>query len=88
VRESRLPGSAWEVRSNPHPYHDHWSPQEVVTQHSATQKRSSIPKCELENASRKGHLARFHTISGVKPAGVRGFVNFISSAVMDVTIRR
>jgi hypothetical protein len=23
VRESRLPGSAWGVRSNPHPYHDH-----------------------------------------------------------------
>jgi len=23
VRESRLPGSAWGVRSNPHPYYDH-----------------------------------------------------------------
>jgi hypothetical protein len=36
----------------------------------------------------KGHFARFHTISSVRPASVRGFVNFISSAVMDVTIRR
>ena len=35
-----------------------------------------------------GYFARFNTISNVTPAGVRGFVNFISSAVMDVTIRR
>ena len=34
------------------------------------------------------YFARFHTISSVRPAGVRGFVNFISSAVMDVTMRR
>jgi hypothetical protein len=40
------------------------------------------------HAGRKGHFARFHTISSVRPANVRGFVNFISSAVMDVTIRR
>jgi hypothetical protein len=35
-----------------------------------------------------GYFARFHTISNVNPASVRGFVNFISSAVMDVMIRR
>ena len=34
------------------------------------------------------YFARFHTKSNVTPAGVRGFVNFISSAVMDVMIRR
>jgi hypothetical protein len=34
------------------------------------------------------YFARFHTKSNVIPAGVRGFVNFISSAVMDVMIRR
>jgi hypothetical protein len=39
-------------------------------------------------ASEADYLARFHTISNVRPASVRGFVNFISSAVMDVTIRR
>jgi hypothetical protein len=37
---------------------------------------------------RRDYFARFHTISSVRPADVRGFVNFISSAVMDVTIRR
>ena len=35
-----------------------------------------------------GHLARLHTNSSVTPAGLRGNVNFISSAVMAVTIRR
>jgi hypothetical protein len=39
-------------------------------------------------AGQKGHFARFHKISNVRPAGVRGFVKFISSVVMDVTIRR
>jgi hypothetical protein len=34
------------------------------------------------------YFARFQTISSVRPEAVRGFVNFISSAVMDVTIRR
>ena len=34
------------------------------------------------------HFARFNTNSSVTPAGVRGFVNFNSSSVMDVTIRR
>ena len=36
----------------------------------------------------RDYFARFHTISSVRPADVQGFVNFISSAVMDVTIRR
>ena len=35
-----------------------------------------------------GYFARLNTNSNVTPAGVRGFVNFISSAVMDVMIRR
>ena len=35
-----------------------------------------------------GYFARFHTNSSVTPAGVRGFVNLISSAVMDEIIRR
>ena len=43
---------------------------------------------EQQNACWTGYLARFHTMSNVTPAGVRGFVNFISSAVMDVMIRR
>jgi hypothetical protein len=34
------------------------------------------------------HFARFHTMSSVRPAAVRGLVNFISSSVMDVMIRR
>jgi len=43
---------------------------------------------EQQNACWTGYFARFHTISNVNPASVRGFVNFISSAVMDVMIRR
>jgi hypothetical protein len=43
---------------------------------------------EQQNACWTGYFARFHTMSNVTPAGVRGFVNFISSAVMDVMIRR
>jgi len=34
------------------------------------------------------YFARFQTKSNVTPEGVRGFENFISSAVMDVIIRR
>jgi hypothetical protein len=34
------------------------------------------------------YFARLHVNSNVIPAGVRGFVNFISSAEMEVTIRR
>src|SRR5262249_49342419 len=34
------------------------------------------------------HLARRHTMFSVTPAGVRGFVNLMSSAPMDVTTRR
>jgi hypothetical protein len=34
------------------------------------------------------YFARLNTKSSVIPAGVRGFVNFNSSALMDVTIRR
>jgi hypothetical protein len=45
-------------------------------------------KVEQQNACWTGYFARFHTISNVNPASVRGFVNFISSAVMDVMIRR
>jgi hypothetical protein len=36
----------------------------------------------------KGYFARLNTNSRVTPAGVRGFVNFNSSSVIDVTIRR
>ena len=35
-----------------------------------------------------GHFARLNTSSSVTPAGVRGFVSFNSSSVIDVTIRR
>ena len=35
-----------------------------------------------------GHFARLNTNSSVTPAGVRGFVSFNSSSVIDVTIRR
>ena len=35
-----------------------------------------------------GHFAFLNTNSSVTPAGARGFVSFISSSVMDVTIRR
>ena len=35
-----------------------------------------------------GHFARLNTNSNVTPAGVRGFVIFNSSSVIDVTIRR
>jgi hypothetical protein len=34
------------------------------------------------------YFVRFQTNSNVTPEGVRGFENFISSAVMDVMIRR
>lgn len=34
------------------------------------------------------HFARLNTNSSVTPAGVRGFVIFNSSSVIDVTIRR
>src|SRR5262249_37578306 len=40
------------------------------------------------SAVRSDYFARFHTNSSVTPAGVRGFVNFISSAVMDEIMRR
>ena len=39
-----------------------------------------VPKADIHL---RGYFARFHTNSSVTPAGVRGFVNFISSAVMD-----
>ena len=35
-----------------------------------------------------GYFARLNTNSRVTPAGVRGFVNFNSSSLIDVTIRR
>jgi hypothetical protein len=46
--------------------------------------------CRLERQDNgwAGYFARFHMNSNVTPAGVRGFVKFISSAVMDVMIRR
>ncbi len=55
----------------------------VRSRHSAHQihSRSCV-------RSRPHHFARFHTNSSVTPAGLRGFVNFMSSAVIDVTIRR
>ena len=44
-----------------------------------------VPKADIHL---RGYFARFHTNSSVTPAGVRGFVNFISSAVMDEIMRR
>ena len=46
--------------------------------------------CRLERQDNgwAGYFARFHLNSNVTPAGVRGFVKFISLAVMDVMIRR
>ena len=44
-----------------------------------------VPKADIH---RRGYFARFHTNSSVTPAGVGGFVNFISSAVMDEIMRR
>ncbi|MET4518980.1 hypothetical protein [Bradyrhizobium sp. I1.7.5] len=35
-----------------------------------------------------GHFARLNTNSSVTPAGVRGFVSFNSSSLIDVMIRR
>jgi hypothetical protein len=52
--------------------------------------RSATPNseyCELHGQDLMSHLARFHANSSVTPAGVRGFMKVISSAVMAVTIR-
>ena len=49
----------------------------------------ALNRFAVETSSRaETTFAGFHTISSVRPPDVRGFVNFISSAVMDVTIRR
>jgi hypothetical protein len=55
---------------------------------NGTASFSTFRQTRLASACRAGHFARFHTKSRVTPAGVRGFVNFISSAEMDVMIRR
>ena len=49
--------------------------------------RTSIPTTPRRQRP-AGHFARLNTNSSVTPAGARGFVSFISSSVMDVTIRR
>ena len=55
---------------------------------NSTYRPVQISETSSDGACWTGHFARFHTISSVTPAGVRGFVNFISSTVMDVMIRR
>jgi len=46
------------------------------------------PKLDQHNVRWSDQFARFHTNSNVTPAGVRGLVNLISSAVMEVMMRR
>ena len=64
------------------------SPVRAIALPDLSARRVTQRKVEQQNACWTGYFARFHTISNVNPASVRGFVNFISSAVMDVMIRR
>ena len=51
-------------------------------------RRPTHCRLDWQDNSRAGYFARFQMNSNVTPAGVRGFVKCISSAVMDVMIRR
>lgn len=52
------------------------------------QRRGHETDERRDTGSPDRHFARLNTSSSVMPAGVRGFVNFNSSSVIDVTIRR
>ena len=52
----------------------------------AARSRCNRALCSARMMSR--HFARLNTNSSVTPAGIRGFVIFNSSSVIDVTIRR
>jgi hypothetical protein len=52
---------------------------------TVTASRSHL---DMDDGIAAGHFARLNTNSSVTPAGVRGFVSFNSSSVIDVTIRR
>jgi hypothetical protein len=51
-------------------------------------RRSTRCRLDWQDNGWAGYFARFQMNSNVTPAGVRGFVKCISSAVMDVMIRR
>ncbi len=56
--------------------------------HATDSRRHHVIVSTWTMAWQAGYFARLNTNSSVTPAGVRGFVSFNSSSVIDVTIRR
>ena len=60
----------------------------AASQRTTRRARSRRNRALYSARKMSGHFARLNTNSSVTPAGVRGFVIFNSSSVIDVTIRR